>query len=101
MYEARAKYPYALFRGVLDRASCNHSKPSYESGVNGEKKKIEKPKISIISKYTNLGLIVENESTKLNRLSKGGPFRRARVAEARVWCEQRDTTILFGIKTGK
>ena len=49
----------------------------------------------------NLALIVENESTKLNRLSKGGPFRRAGIAEARVGCEQRDAAILFGIKTDK
>ena len=57
--------------------------------------------ISIISKLIYLALIVENESTKLNRLSKGDPFRRAGIAEARVGCEQRDAAILFGIKTDK
>jgi hypothetical protein len=54
-----------------------------------------------IYKCTNPRLIIENESTELNRLSKGGPFRRAGVAEARVWCKQRDAAILFRIKTGK
>ena len=44
--------------------------------------------------------IIENESTKLNRLSKRGPFRRAGVAEARVWCEQCDTAILLRVETG-
>jgi hypothetical protein len=46
-------------------------------------------------------LIIENESTKLNRLSERGPFRRTRVAESRVWREQCDTTILLRVEAGR